>query len=74
MTLHLQHVDGEYKLVLTREQVETLHLAEGAAMEWVPVENGDLAPAHRQMTVEEGMDIYLKTEHLHLKTYQELAK
>ncbi len=72
MVMRVQHVDGEYRVVLSAEAMEALHLTDGAEVEVKPVA---VAPAqHRYATVEEGIASYLRTEPLHMNTYRELAK
>jgi hypothetical protein len=72
MVMRVQHVEGEYRVVLTPEAMEALNLTDGASVEIVPVAAAQ--PEHRYMTVEEMLDAYQRTEHLHLDTYRELAK
>ena len=75
--MRVQHVDGEYRVVLTPEAMAALHLSEGAEVEVRTVSNGsgpEPTAKHRYATVEEGLAAYRRTEHLHANTYRELAK
>ena len=75
MVLRVQHVDGEYRVVLSPEAVEALRVQEGSAVEVVPVVNSEHAQDDfRYATVEEGSAAYERTERLHRNTYRELAK
>jgi bifunctional DNA-binding transcriptional regulator/antitoxin component of YhaV-PrlF toxin-antitoxin module len=74
MVMRVQHIDGEYRVVLPVEAIEALHLSDGAAVEIVPVSGGTGTSGHRYATLQEGMDAFLRTEPLHENTYRELAK
>jgi len=71
MVARVQHVDGEYRVVLTPEQVAALKLSDGAAVVLEPVAE---PVEHTYVSVEEGLDAFRRTEHLHRNTYRELAK
>jgi len=73
MVMRVQVVDGEYRVVLPAEAVEALKLKDGAAVQVVPVVEPEKS-GHRYMTVEEGLEAFRSTEHLHRNTYRELAK
>ncbi len=73
MVMRIQHVEGEYRIVVPIEAMEALHLKPGAPVELLPVAE-PVGTEHRNMTVEEMLDAYQRTEHLHLNTYRELAK
>ena len=48
-------------------------MKDGAAVQVVPVVEPEKS-GHRYMTVEEGLEAFRSTEHLHRNTYRELAK
>jgi hypothetical protein len=64
--------------VFSREVLEALRLTDGAEVEVRPVGTeageGNPAPEHRYASVEEGLEAFRRTEHLHANTYRELAK
>lgn len=77
MTMRVQHVDGEYRVVLSAEVVEALHLTDGAEVEVRPVGSEGVASAssvHEYVSVAEALESYARTEPLHRNTYRELAK
>jgi antitoxin component of MazEF toxin-antitoxin module len=78
MVLRVQRIGDEYGVVFPREALEALQLAEGAEVEVRPLANGangaHAVPEHRYATVEEGLEAFRRTEHLHANTYRELAK
>ena len=71
--MRIQHVDGEYRVVVPIEAMEAMKLTEGAPVELLPVAETRQAE-HRYMTVEEGLAAFRKTEPAHRNTYRELAK
>ncbi len=75
MVLRVQQIGDEYCVMLPREALEALHLSDGAEVEVRAVTKVE-APAveHRYATLEEGLEAFRKTEHLHENTYRELAK
>ena len=78
MTMRVQRMGDEYCVVLSVEEIEALHLSDGAEVEVRPVNSEESAtnPAmeHRVATVEEGLEAFRRTEPLHRNTYRELAK
>ena len=78
MAMRVQRRGDEYCVVLSREELEALQLSDGAEVEVRPVSgggNGDKPAAeHRYATVEEALEAFRRTEHLHANTYRELAK
>ena len=76
--MRVQHVDGEYRVVLTPEAMAALHLSEGAEVEVRTVSNGSgPEPTDvriKYISVQEALDSYERTEPLHRNTYRELAK
>ena len=77
MLLRVQHVDGEYRVVLTAEAMQALHLTEGAEVEVRSISDGSPSgePAtSKYITVAEALESYDRTEPLHRNTYRELAK
>ena len=71
--MRIQHVDGEYRIVVPIEAMEAMKLTEGAPVELLPVVDPNRAE-HRYMTVEEGLAAFRRTEPAHRNTYRELAK
>jgi antitoxin component of MazEF toxin-antitoxin module len=77
MAMRVQRRGDEYCVVPSREELEALHLSDGAEVEVRPVNGGGKGnkPAeHRYATVEEALEAYRRTEHLHGNTYRELAR
>jgi len=78
MVMRVQRRGDEYCVVFSREVLEALRLTDGAEVEVRPVAtaaNGaQPATEHRYATVEEGLEAFRRTEHLHANTYRELAK
>ncbi len=72
MVLHIQVVEGEYRLVLPPEMVEELKLRDGDALEVLPVPAA--RAGDRFVTLEEGMTAFHKFEALHRNTMRELAR
>ncbi len=73
--MRVQHVDGEYRVVLTPEAMEALHLSEGAEVEVRTVAgepNG--STSIRRMSVEEALENFRETLPQHIEAYRELAK
>ncbi len=73
MTFQIQHTEGEYKVVLTAQQMEALHLTEGAEVDIVPHTDGK-SPEHRYLSIEEGTAIYREIEPVYRETFLTLAK
>ena len=73
MIFRIQHVDGEYRILVPIEAMEAMNLKPGAPVDLVPATE-PIQAAHRDMTVDEMLDAYQRTEHLHRNTYRELAK
>ena len=71
--MRVQHVDGEYRVVLSPEAMEILKLREGAPVDVVPVAE-PVPSEHRYMTVEEAVAAFRKIEPAHRNTFRELAK
>lgn len=71
--MRVQHVEGEYRVVLPPEAVEALHLTDGSVVRVIPVEPQGVVE-RRYITKEEAIESYLRTEPQHLETYRELAK
>ena len=78
MVMRVQRVDGEYRVVLSAEAMESLRLSEGAEVEVRPVANGASVPyqpgAIRYLSVEETLEAYRETLPQHREAYRELAK
>jgi len=66
MVMRVERRGGELVIPVPPEALE---LSEGAEVD-VRLVQAD----HRHASVEEGLDAFRRTEHLHKKTYQELAK
>jgi antitoxin component of MazEF toxin-antitoxin module len=74
MVMRVQHVDGEYRVVLSREAMDALHLTEGAEVELRPVaEEPNGSAAIRHMSVDEALKAYRDTLPQHIEAYRELA-
>jgi antitoxin component of MazEF toxin-antitoxin module len=72
MAMRVERRGDEYCVVLSREALEGLRLAEGAEVEVRPVgaqENGI-----RYISTEEALEAYRKTLPQHREAYRELAK
>ena len=81
MVLRVQRIGDDYGVVFSRDALEALRLTEGVEVEVRPVGNGasttngaQPVSQHRYATVEEGLEAFRRTEHLHANTYRELAK
>ena len=72
MVMRVQLIGDEYRVVLSPEAVEALHLSDGAEVEIRRVEPEQ--PRMHYVTVQEALDSYDRTEPQHRNTYQELAK
>ncbi len=73
MVMRVQHVEGEYRIVVPPEAMEALHLTDGAPVEIVAAV--EPAPAEpRYMTLTEGLAAFRRTVPAHRNTYIELAK
>ena len=72
MAMRVERRGDEYCVVLSRETLETLRLAEGAEVEVHPVraQESDI----RHMSTEEALEAYRKTLPQHHEAYRELAK
>ena len=74
MVIRVQHVEGEYRVVLSPEAMEALHLSEGAEVEVHPVANEHEASAVEYASTEEVVAAFWETEPEHRNSYLELAK
>ena len=77
MTFQIQQVQGEYKIVLTAEQMEALHLAAGAEVDLIPHTNGKFGNEkadHGYISVEKGLAAFREVEPAYRETFLELAK
>ncbi|SNS32443.1 hypothetical protein SAMN05421770_101501 [Granulicella rosea] len=76
MTFRVQHVDGEYRVVLSAEAMEALHLTDGAQVDIKLVKTAATvsAPVFQYLTNDEALQIFRDTEEQHREAYQELAK
>jgi hypothetical protein len=90
MVTRVQHVDGEYRVVLTAEQVAALHLADGAPVQILPAPEAPVSeaqvseakvseakttqPVIRYATNEEVLKAFRDTLPQHEQTYRDLAK
>jgi antitoxin component of MazEF toxin-antitoxin module len=72
MVLRVQHVEGEFRVILPAEALEALHLTEGSKVELLPVEPGQ--PVIRYISVDETLSAYRDTLPQHREAYLELAK
>ena len=72
MVVRVQRVGEEYRIVLSPEAIEALHLSDGAEVEIRRVEQEQLRVQY--VTVQEALESYGRTESQHRNTYQELAK
>jgi antitoxin component of MazEF toxin-antitoxin module len=71
MVMRVERVGGRLVIPVPPEALE---LSEGATVEVRLIDSETTRPEHRHASVEEGLDAFRRTEHLHKKTYQELAK
>lgn len=71
MVMRVQHVEGEYRIVVPPEAMEALKLTDGAAVAVTPVADLEIS---RYVSFEEGMEAYFATEPMHRNSYRELAK
>jgi antitoxin component of MazEF toxin-antitoxin module len=69
MAMRVERRGDEFCVVISREALETLHLAEGAEVEVRPV-----GVAESDISVDEALDAYRKTLPQHREAYRELAK
>jgi antitoxin component of MazEF toxin-antitoxin module len=74
MTMRVQRVDGEYRVVLSAEVVEALHLTDGAEVEVRVRSAGAEGRGIRYISVDEALEAYRKTLPQHREAYRELAK
>ena len=72
MAMRVERRGDEYCVVLSREALQALRLAEGAEVEVRPV--GAQESDIRYISTEEALKAFDKTEPLHRNTYRELAK
>jgi antitoxin component of MazEF toxin-antitoxin module len=72
MTMRVERRGDEYCVVLSREALEALRLAEGAEVEVRPV--GAQESGIRYISTEEALQAYRKTLPQHREAYRELAK
>jgi len=72
MVMRVQRRGDEYCVVIPQQALEALRLSEGAEVEVRRVETP--STEDRYVTLEEGLEAYRRTEHLHRNTYRELAK
>jgi antitoxin component of MazEF toxin-antitoxin module len=72
MAMRVERRGDEFCVVISREALETLHLAEGAEVEVRPV--GVAESDIRYISVDEALDAYRKTLPQHREAYRELAK
>ena len=81
MSLHIQHVEGEYRVVMTREEFEALQIPDGAAVRIVVEEDqtgeNGATPQRRGVqyaSLDEVMEAHRATEPMFENAYRELAK
>lgn len=67
-------MDGEYRVVLSAEVVEALHLTDGAEVEVGAAGSSGNQGEHRYASVEESLEAFRKTLPQHREAYRELAK
>lgn len=73
--MRVQHVEGEYRVVLTAEALAALNLTDGSAVEVLPVAEAPApSSAIRYLTNEEALDAYRQTLPQFRDAYEELAK
>jgi antitoxin component of RelBE/YafQ-DinJ toxin-antitoxin module len=73
MVLHVQHVEGEYRVVLTPEAIAALNLTDGAPVEVLPVKVAE-PTERRYATNAEVLQAFRETLPQHEEAYRELAK
>jgi len=74
MVIRVQHVDGEYRVVLSPEVMEALHLSNGTEVEVRPVVSAHNPSAVENASIEEAIAAFRETEPEHQNSYRELAK
>ena len=81
MSLHIQRVDGEYRVVMTPAEFEALRIPDGAAVTVVVAEESVLSSGAAQpgsglryATREQVREVQRRTLPRHSKAYAELAK
>ena len=75
MVMRVQRVGEEYRIVLSPEALEALHLTDGAEVEIRRVGPEQAQPATiRYLSVEEALDAYRETLPQHREAYRALAK
>jgi antitoxin component of MazEF toxin-antitoxin module len=73
MVMRVQHIDGEYRVVLTPEAIAALHLTEGSEVEVSAV--GTLpSETKRYASDAEVLQAFRETLPQHAQAYRELAK
>lgn len=73
MVMSVQHVDGEYRVVLTPEALAAMNLRDGSQVEVLAV-NGAEPIERRYATNEEVLQAFRETLPQHAEAYRELAK
>ncbi len=73
MVMSVQHVDGEYRVVLTPEALAAMNLVAGSKVEVLAL-NGDEPQERRYATNEEVLQAFRETLPQHAEAYRELAK
>jgi hypothetical protein len=74
MVARLEKTPGGYTISLTVEMVEELQLADGAAVQVLPVAAAESRPQMRYASTEEVMKVHREMEPYHADAYRELAK
>ena len=74
MVMRVQVIEGEYRIVLPSDAVEALDLRDGSVVEIQAVRPDASRSESRYATVDEALEAFRKTEHLHRNSYRELAK
>jgi hypothetical protein len=72
MVMRVQVVDGEFRVVLPPEAVESMKLSDGSSVQVLPAANEKAAS--RYASLEEGIKAYFDTLPDHEQSYRELAK
>jgi hypothetical protein len=74
MTLRVHQVEGEFRVVLTAEQMEQLQLTDGAAIEVVAAAQTRSGEEFEYVSAAEAMQAFEETYAAHESSYLELAK
>lgn len=74
MVMRVHVIEGEYRVVVPMDAVEALDLHDGSIVEVQAVRPDGGRFDHRSATVDEALEAFRRTEHLHRNTYRELAK